>query len=144
MTAPDSLLDELRIRGVIERYCALLDSGASDELLELFDDDCSFAMMGRTYRGRAELASVWAGLTPTDRPSTLHAVVSPVITVDGDSARAVTGWAMLDRSGSQGATIIALAGRYLDSLVRGPDGAWRFTDRRVQTLARPPAAVERQ
>lgn len=58
MTAADALVDELRIRGVIERYCALLDSGATDELLELFDENCSFAAMGRTYRGRAELAAL--------------------------------------------------------------------------------------
>ncbi|OBH82588.1 hypothetical protein A5681_22065 [Mycobacterium scrofulaceum] len=142
MTAADALVDELRIRGVIERYCALLDSGATDELLDLFDEGCSFAAMGRSYRGRAELAALWAGLRPTDRPGTLHAVVNPVITVDGDHASAVSGWAMLDRSGQAGTTVIALAGRYLDSLARGSDGVWRFTDRRVQTLARPATTAE--
>jgi 3-phenylpropionate/cinnamic acid dioxygenase small subunit len=140
VSAAYALVDELRIRGVIERYCALLDSGATDELLELFDASCTFAMMGRTYRGHAELASVWAGLNPTDRPATLHAVVNPVITVDGDHASAVSGWAMLDRSGQGGGTVIALAGRYLDRLARGSGGAWRFIDRRVQNLARPAAA----
>lgn len=144
MTAGDTLVDELRIRRVIERYCALLDSGAADELLELFDEDCTFAMMGRTYRGREELASVWGGLVSADRPSTLHAAVSPLITIDGNRASAVTGWAMLDRSGPQGTTVIALAGRYLDELVRGADGAWRFTNRRVQTLARPQQVVDQR
>ena len=137
MTVGDPLIDELRVRGVIERYCSLLDTGAAHELLGLFDENCTFAMMGRTYHGRVQLASVWGGLTRADRPSTLHAVVSPVISVDGDRATAVTGWAMLDRSAPEGATVIALAGRYLDELARDADGSWRFVDRRVQTLARP-------
>lgn len=51
---------------------------------------------------------------------------------------------MLDRSGQEGATVIALAGRYLDRLARGSDGVWRFTDRRVQTLARPAATAEQR
>ena len=145
MTVGDPLIDELRVRGVIERYCSLLDTGAVDELLELFDENCTFVMMGRTYQGRVQLASVWGGLTRTDRPSTLHAVVSPVINVDGDRATAVTGWAMLDRSAPEGATAIALAGRYIDELARGADGSWRFVDRRVQTLARTqPRAVADQ
>lgn len=138
MKAPDSqLLDELRIRCLIERYCALLDSGEIDELLDLFDEDCSFSMMGQTFRGRSELTTVWSRLSPTDRPTTLHAVANPVISVDGDRATAVTGWTMLDRSGPDGQTVIALAGRYCDELTRGSDGAWRFSNRRVQKLGRP-------
>ncbi|PXX01622.1 nuclear transport factor 2 family protein [Mycolicibacterium moriokaense] len=138
MTEPDSqLLDELRIRRLIERYCALLDCGEIDELLDLFDEDCSFSMMGQAFRGRSELTTVWSRLSPTDRPATLHAVVNPVISVDGDRATAVTGWAMLDRSGPDRQTVIALAGWYFDELTRGSDGAWRFNNRRVQKLARP-------
>jgi uncharacterized protein (TIGR02246 family) len=133
----DPLLEELRIRRVIEGYCAALDAGAVDEVLQLFDDECSFAMMGRTYRGRDELASAWEQVTGTDRPTTLHALVNPVITVDGPHATAVSGWVLVDRSGDDGRAAIALAGRYHDVLRRGNDGRWRFTDRRVQTLARP-------
>ena len=143
MTSADTSLDELRIRGLIERYCMLLDVGAADELIEMFDENCLFGMMGQSYRGRDELATAFGALKRVDRPATLHAVFSPVITVSGGRASAVTGWAMLDRSGAHGMTVVALAGRYLDELARRPDGTWRFTVRRVQALARPPADTNR-
>ena len=123
---------------MLERYCAALDHGDVAELAELFDADCSFAMMGRTYRGHAEILTVWEQLTSTDRPASLHVLINPVITVDGDRATAVSGWAMIDRSGPDGSTAVALAGHYHDALERGGDASWRFTSRRVQTLARPP------
>ncbi len=82
------------------------------------------------------MAAVWSRLTKTDRPATLHLLVNPVITVDGDTAHAVSGWTMVQRSGDQGGPVVALAGRYQDTLQRGEDGQWRFSSRRVQTLAR--------
>ncbi|OBG32982.1 hypothetical protein A5672_24930 [Mycobacterium alsense] len=121
MTSADTLIDQLRIRGLIERYCMLLDVGAADELIEMFDEKCLFRMMGQSYRDRGELATA--------------------ITVNGGRANAVTGWAMLDRSGPRGTTV-ALAGRYLDELARCSDGTWRFTVRQVQALARPLAATD--
>jgi uncharacterized protein (TIGR02246 family) len=137
--SPDAaFIDEVRIRQVLEHYCAALDHGGHAELADLFDANCSFAMMGRTYHGRAEILTAWEQLTSTDRPTTLHMLVNPVITVDGDRATAVSGWAMIDRSGTDGRTAIALAGHYRDTLERGADASWRFTSRRVQTLARAP------
>ncbi|CQD09042.1 hypothetical protein BN1232_01641 [Mycobacterium lentiflavum] len=133
----ESLIAESRVRRVLERYCALLDFGAGDELIDLFDGDCSVTMMGRTFEGRAALEPVWGQLSRTDRPGTLHVLINPQIRVDGGSATAVSGWAMIDRSGADGHTVVSLAGHYHDTLRRGPDGAWRFTARRVQTLARP-------
>lgn len=136
-SADESLIAEMGVRRALEQYCALLDCGAGDELLDLFDDDCSITMMGRTFEGRAALEPVWGQLSRADRPSTLHVLVNPQISVDGGSATAVSGWAMIDRSGAGGRTVVALAGHYHDTLRRGPDGAWRITTRRVQTLARP-------
>jgi uncharacterized protein (TIGR02246 family) len=131
------LLEELRIRKVLEQYCARLDAGEAEQLGELFSEDCSFTMMGNTYQGRAAIAAVWSRLTKTDRPATLHLLVNPLITVNGDTADAVSGWTMVERSGEHGRPVVALAGRYHDTLVRGEDARWRFSSRRVQTLARP-------
>jgi hypothetical protein len=94
-------------------------------------------MMGNTYQGRAAIATVWSRLAKTDRPTTLHSLVNPVITVNGDHADAVSGWTMIERSGDRGQAVIALAGRYHDTLERGRDAQWRLSARRVQTLARP-------
>ena len=60
-SAENDFLQTLRIRAVLERYCSLLDSGAVNDLLGLFADDCVFTMMGRTYEGKAEFGTVWAG-----------------------------------------------------------------------------------
>jgi len=131
------VLDELRVRGVLERYCALLDAGEIDELLTLFDDDCTFAMMGRTYEGKAAFATVWDRVTPTERLTVQHALFNPIVSIDGDRATSVSGWAMLDRGGEGGRVRIAMTGRYHDALQRCSDGKWRFTSRRAETLARP-------
>ena len=133
-----ALLAQVRIRQVLEHYCAALDHGNVAELAELFDANCSFAMMGRSYHGRAEILTVWEQLTSTTRPATLHVLINPVIIVAGDRATAVSGWAMIDRNGADGRTAVALAGHYHDTLERGADASWRFTSRRVQTLARAP------
>lgn len=52
------LLEELRIRKVLEKYCALLDAGEAEQLSELFTENCSFTMMGNTYQGREAIAAV--------------------------------------------------------------------------------------
>lgn len=130
------LVAHWEVRGVLEQYCSLLDAGAVDDLLKLFDDDCTFAMLGHTYVGKAEFAQVWKSLGPADRPSTLHALVNPSITVTGNHATAVSGWMMIDRSGDGGSTHVSMAGRYHDSLRRDSAQQWRFTSRRVETLGR--------
>lgn len=139
--ADQDLLAELRVRAVLERYCSLLDSGAVDQLLALFDDNCTFTMMGRTYIGKAEFAQVWSGAEAIDRPATLHALVNPRILLDGAEATAESGWILVDRRGESGAPQVALAGQYRDSLRQTADGQWRFISRTVQTLARTPPPV---
>jgi ketosteroid isomerase-like protein len=136
-SANDQFLETLRIRSVLERYCSLLDSGAVTELLELFDEDCVFTMMGQTFTGKSEFAAVWQTMVPTERPTTLHTLANPDIVVTGDDATAVSGWVMFDRSGPGGATQAVLAGRYHDALRRYGNGLWRFTHRRVESLGRP-------
>jgi ketosteroid isomerase-like protein len=129
------MAETLRIRAVLERYCLLLDSGAVNDLLDLFDDDCVFTMMGHTYAGKSEFATVWSGAKPVERPATLHALVNPDIQVDGVHARAVSSFVLVNR-GADGITQVAFAGRYIDELRRDGGGQWRFTRRRVETLAR--------
>jgi ketosteroid isomerase-like protein len=133
----DDFLESLRIRSVLERYCSLLDAGAVDDLLALFLDDCVLTMMGRTYQGKSEFAAALRGLTPVDRPTTLHALISPNIVVSGDHATAVSGWVLVDRGGEGHGERVALAGRYHDSLLRTSAATWRFTRRRAEALARP-------
>ena len=134
-SAENDFLQTLRIRAVLERYCSLLDSGAVNDLLGLFADDCVFTMMGRTYEGKAEFGTVWAGAKPLARPTTLHALVNPDIRVDGERADAVSSFVLVSR-GADGSTQITFAGRYVDELCRDGGGHWRFTRRQVETLAR--------
>jgi uncharacterized protein (TIGR02246 family) len=137
----EPLLAALAVRTVLERYCSLLDAGAVSDLLDLFEDDCTFTMMGRTYDGKSEFAAVWSTIARTERPSTLHALVNPDVSVDGDRATAVSGWILIDRTGTGGAAQVSLAGRYHDALRRSAENQWRFVSRRVETLARPQTAA---
>lgn len=133
----DDLLEEVRVRRVLERYCRFLDDGNVAGVMELFQQSCTFEMMGRTFNGKDELAAVWEGVTPTTRPTTMHALSNPIITIDGDRATSMSNWTMFDRGGEGGATRVVLAGHYHDDLRRDDAGTWRFVARRAQALGRP-------
>jgi ketosteroid isomerase-like protein len=56
-----------------------------------------------------------------------HLVIEPLIRVDGDKAGVVSMFARLDRI--DGTPQIRVFGRYSDTLIRCPDGQWRFSER---------------
>jgi 3-phenylpropionate/cinnamic acid dioxygenase small subunit len=133
----DELLDELRIRGVLEQYCRYIDDGQGAMALQLFAADCTFQMLGRSF-DKSGLASLWGTQArKADRPATMHALTNVVVSVDGDLARAESDWIMLTRSSEDGAFRIEVAGRYRDQLRRDAD-RWLFVERIAIAMARPP------
>jgi 3-phenylpropionate/cinnamic acid dioxygenase small subunit len=125
--------DEDAIRRTIAQYCHLCDDGRFDEWADLYTDDATFSVMGRTYAGRADVkAFIEKGQSPDKRGK--HICFNTVIDVDADaeSASAVTDYIFLDRNRA-----ITSAGRYHDRLVRQSD-RWRFAERRIVFLGEAP------
>jgi uncharacterized protein (TIGR02246 family) len=121
--------DEEAIRRLLAEYCQLCDDGRLDDWAELYTEDATFSVMGRTYRGRAELKTFMAQAQPPDRRGK-HVAINPLIDVapDGSAATAATDYVFVGR-GADGLAITS-AGRYHDRLVREPD-RWRFAERRI-------------
>ncbi len=66
-----------------------------------------------------------------------HLLFQPRVRLDGDRAAVESGFARLDES--EGGPVLRSFGRYVDSLVRCPDGHWRFERREAfveTTMAR--------
>jgi 3-phenylpropionate/cinnamic acid dioxygenase small subunit len=121
--------DEDAIRRTIAQYCHLCDDGRFDEWADLYADDATFSVMGRTYTGRADVqAFIERGQPPDKRGK--HICFNSVIDIDpdGESARAWTDYVFMDRDRA-----ITSAGRYHDRFVRHPD-RWRFAERRIVFL----------
>ncbi|MDQ3146954.1 MAG: nuclear transport factor 2 family protein [Actinomycetota bacterium] len=127
--------DEEAIRRTLALYCQLCDDGRFEEWGELYTDDATFTVMGRTHRGRAAVrAFIEKGQPPERRGK--HVCANSVIDVDvdGDQATAVTDYVFV-APGADGFTVLS-AGRYHDRLVRHGDG-WRFAERRIAFLGDP-------
>ena len=116
--------DEDAIRRTIAQYCQLCDDGRFDEWADLYTDDASVSVMGKTYTGRADVkAFIEKGQAPERRGK--HLCFNSIIDIDGDSARAITDYVFIDKQHA-----ITSAGRYHDRLIRQPD-RWRFAERRI-------------
>jgi len=120
--------DQEAIRRTLALYCQLCDDGRFDEWADLYTEDATFAVMGRTYEGRAAIQGFIEKGQPPERRGK-HVCANSLIDVEGDTARAVTDYVFVARA--EGSFAITSSGRYHDRLVRCPDGGWRFADRRI-------------
>jgi 3-phenylpropionate/cinnamic acid dioxygenase small subunit len=144
----DAWIDKLAIREVLERYMRYNDDGALDRIVELFDADARYQVVGRVLRGHDEIRAFLAGNGFADgrpqwtdpgellkQPRSMHVSSNPIIDVDGDQATAESEFLVLQRD-EQGHARITLAGRYRDRL-RKIEGRWLITTRTGVSLARP-------
>lgn len=114
----------------LARYCQLCDDGDFDAWSDLFESHAVFRVLGGEHHGRDAIrAFIEAAQGPAVRGK--HFLGQSVVDVDEDHglATAVTDYLFVDKS-----LAITSAGRYHDTLRRGPDGEWRFTSREVRFL----------
>jgi uncharacterized protein (TIGR02246 family) len=122
--------DEEAIRRTLALYCQLCDDGRFEEWAELYTDDATFTVMGRTHEGRDAIRRfIEAGQPPERRGK--HVCANPLIEVDGDRATAATDYVFVARDAER--LVVTSAGRYHDRLVRDGD-RWRFAERRIAFL----------
>ena len=118
------------IRRTLARYCQRCDDADWDGFEELFERNATFTVMDRDHFGRDSIrAFLEASMPPETRGK--HMIGQSDIEVDEESglATAVTDFVFVDKS-----LQITAAGRYHDTLRRGPDGDWHFTSREIKFL----------
>lgn len=127
-------------RGVLEtlyRYGHAIDYGAEDDWVDCFTEDAVYDVhrgeqTGRSSEsirceGRAEIAAFVSRHSRAPEAWHKHMLSEPMISIEGERARAVSYFARLDH-GAEGPYLRAF-GRYRDRLVRCSDGRWRFEAR---------------
>jgi ketosteroid isomerase-like protein len=121
---------DAEIGRVIALYAHLLDDGRVDECAALFADGATLSFWGQVHQGHAALRAVFAQIVEGMGGTGRHLVGTPVIDVDGHTARAWTDFAGTN-AGDDG-VVIRATGRYYDELECSPDGRWRLSARRVR------------
>ncbi len=137
--------DHIAIEKLIYRYAHCIDRGDADGVAALFAPDGRFRT--RIMNEARELGPDAYDITGHEAltafakmvfqriitpPSVAQANVltNAVIEVDGDTANASTYFTLIKATAT--GREIAGYGRYLDIIVRCPDGQWRFKDRRSE------------
>ena len=152
-----ALEDDKEIRRTLLQYVQVIDQGTDPaQMGDCFTDDGVWwasidgpfaGIAGSRHEGRKDIEHWFGGMprlvTAEDpanpRAKSKHYLVSPEIRIDGDRAEVES--YHLETSASKDGPLITSMGRYLDVLVRCPDGRWRFKERH---LCREGAGVEAQ
>ena len=128
MTELRRLADEVAVRDVVLGYARAVDRQDLDAVARCFTADCAYegSLASGTIAGA--LAALRAAFERYTR--TMHFMGTQDVTVDGDTAHAVTYCVAFHvRTNGRHATV---AVRYRDTLARTPDG-WRIARRAVST-----------
>jgi len=153
-----ALEDQAAITRTLLQYVHAIDQGQDPaEFSDCFTEngvwwssiDGPFAGLGGSrHEGRKDIEKWFADMPraskgsadPADpRGKAKHYLISPDIRLEGD--RATVESYHLETTASKEGPLITSMGRYLDVLVRCPDGRWRIEDRH---LCREGAGVEAQ
>jgi 3-phenylpropionate/cinnamic acid dioxygenase small subunit len=126
MTDLQLLVDERNITRLLHRYAHALDGRDAEAWSTCFTSDATFETRHGTYVGEEQITALFAQLPAT---ATKHLLTSPLIEVDGDEAAAASHFMLCVQDGPE--LRVDFFGRYLDRVVRGPGGEWRFRERRI-------------
>lgn len=131
------LLDEREILRVMHRYTHALDYGLDEEYVALYTPDGVFDVRHKdgsewhVERGH-DMIRAWVATYPKPPAQRRkHLVLSPVITVDGDTAHAESYLFCLKGDAYPDLYIF---GRYVDEFVK-VDGQWLIKNRRAEVEA---------
>lgn len=133
----DRLEDEAAILDTLYRYGQTLDHGPYSDWVDCFTEEAIWTTRRHAHllagaaehhvQGRAALAELVAGFPHPPEAYHKHMLIGPRVDLHGD--RCHTTSYFLAVSAHQTGPYILAFGRYLDRLVRCPDGRWRFEER---------------
>lgn len=123
-----------QIRETLEKYAMFLDDGRVEDFLDLFTEDAVFTADEFTYDGRE---AIRVELAEKTRSLGKHLPFPAVIELDSETT--AHAWSdflrvKIAREGDPTSWVITSLGRYYDRLIKGEDGAWRFSRRDVYIL----------
>lgn len=123
------------------RYGHSIDYGLEQDWLDCFTASGAFDVRrrvfpasSRRYEGREALAQFIALHSRAPQRWHKHMLITPMISVGGHEATARSYFTRLDAS-DDGTPYVRSFGRYLDELVKEPDGVWRFVERVAEVEA---------
>ena len=130
---PNVLEDREAIRELLAEYCFALDECRFEAMGALFSESAEWGpeRIRQKARGPREIAELARSIVPLpdEGPKRRHLTTNIVIRLEGDTARVKSNFLMVRES--PGGPLLAIAGTYLDQLVRTPAG-WRFQRREIQ------------
>jgi uncharacterized protein (TIGR02246 family) len=149
--APDNLqatlqnyVDRQAIETTLVRYSTGLDTFDADVYASAFTEDAEFAMEGKVFKGRAEIATIITDLKAdrakraadadpaNDPPPSMHHVMTNAVIdiVSADKATHRSYWMTVNGGPAMYSFRIAAQGRYEDELVKR-DGQWLIYRRKI-------------
>lgn len=134
MATDPSSHDALAIRAVLDRYAAGIDRKDWDLFASCFTDDVT-ADYGKNgqYAGRDGFVDAFDHMHRDPVGATLHRITNHDITVDGDTAHAISYFDAVLRVEHKGFQLLHVIGTYTDDLRRGDDG-WRISNRVAESI----------
>ena len=132
---------ERDIMETLNKYSWAIDYGREDEYLDCFLETGVYQVKGfrtstpKRVEGRAALQAYFRARSPKSQQK--HISTTPMIKVEGDHAVVETFF--IGFNADDGRPQLFLIGRYLDRMVRCPDGVWRIEERDFEGENDPPA-----
>lgn len=122
-----ALVDRVEIRELTARYNRCFDDQEPEAWAEVFTPDGTLQVDGgMVVEGRDALVE----MCRSTGYGTVHMTTDASITIDGDVATQTCTLLLGRRSLEPRSSEFQLTGRYVDELVRTPEG-WRFRSRRI-------------
>jgi ketosteroid isomerase-like protein len=121
-----SLLDRLAIRDLRYQYAQGLDRRDFDRAVACYAPDAHFQMPDSEFHGRDAIRQTVTGLARYN--TTMHFMGNHLAEINADRATSetyCTAYHFYDRDGAEQQYVMGM--RYLDQLVRTPDG-WQIVD----------------
>ncbi len=145
----EELEAERSILDTMYRYAHAIDYGLDDEWVDCYTDDAVYDVRFGEHTGEAarsflcvghdQLATFVAAHPRAPTSWNKHLLVEPRVEVDGDTATVASYFIRMDTK--DGMPHARAMGRYLDHMVRGVDGRWRFRERIAEVEGATPAAI---
>ena len=125
--------DQEQIQNLYAGYCFAVDRGSAEDIAACFWDDCYLNFGGNIHHGVDEARigfSKWIEKMRDPVRGLRHCLYTPLIEVNGDSAKAEAYYDADGHAGRKGKPI-QLRGLYR-SILEKRDGEWRFIKHEVQ------------
>jgi hypothetical protein len=148
-----ALEDERDILSTLYAYGHTLDNSEKEEWLDLFTEDGVYhvTIRGNTLpnigvpqpeggiKGREALSEFFYKQIRTTDALHKHMLAEPIIRLESDTEASVVSYFSLLEETAEGMAYTQAFGKYIDKMVKGADGKWRFKERLTIIENRNPA-----